>query len=61
MNYSKNFYQIKSNEEIFEALKEEVDIIGYYNLPLQDTTSIKEYARTIDKKYIAIIGIGGQK
>ena len=59
MNYSKNFYQIKSNEEIFEALKEEVDIIGYYNLPLQDTTSIKEYARTIDKKYIAIIGIGG--
>jgi glucose-6-phosphate isomerase len=59
MNYSKNFYQIKSNEEIFEALKEEVDNIGYYNLPLQDTTSIKEYAKTIDKKYIAIIGIGG--
>ena len=59
MQYSKNFYQIKSNETIFEAIKEEVDTIGYYNLPLQDTTEIKEYAKTIKQKYIAIIGIGG--
>lgn len=59
MQYSKNFYQIKSNETIFEAIKEEVDTIGYYNLPLQDTTDIKEYAKTIKQKYIAIIGIGG--
>jgi len=59
MQYSKNFYQIKSNETIFEAIKEEVDTIGYYNLPLQDITDIKEYAKTIKQKYIAIIGIGG--
>ena len=59
MNYSKNFYQIKSNDIIFEALKEEVNTIGYYNLPLQDTTLIKKYAKTIKQKYIAIIGIGG--
>jgi glucose-6-phosphate isomerase len=36
-----------------------VDTIGYYNLPLQDTTKIKDYAKTITKKYIAVIGIGG--
>lgn len=59
MQYSKNFYQIKSNEEIFDSVKDELSTIGYYNLPLQDTKLIKEYARTISKKYIAIIGIGG--
>jgi glucose-6-phosphate isomerase len=59
MQYSKNFYQIKSNETIFQAIKDEVDSIGYYNLPLQDTTKIKDYAKTITKKYIAVIGIGG--
>lgn len=59
MQYSKNFYQIKSNDIIFESVKEEVNSIGYYNLPLQDTTKIKEYSKTIRKKYIAIIGIGG--
>ncbi len=59
MQYSKNFYQIKSNETIFESIKEEVKTIGYYNLPLQDTTKIKEYSKTITKKNIAIIGIGG--
>ena len=59
MQYSKNFYQIKSNETIFESIKEEVKTIGYYNLPLQNTTKIKEYSKTITKKDIAIIGIGG--
>ncbi len=59
MQYSKNFYQIKSNETIFESIKNEIDTIGYYNLPLQDTTEIKEYAKTITQKDIAIIGIGG--
>ncbi len=59
MQYSKNFYQIKSNETIFEAVKEEIDEIGYYNLPLQDTTEIKEFAKTIKQKHIAIVGIGG--
>ena len=59
MQYNKNFYQIKSNDEIFEKLKQETKNIGYYNLPLQDTTDIKGYVKTIKNKYIAIIGIGG--
>lgn len=59
MKYSKNFYQIKSNQEIFEAIKEERETIGYYNLPFQDTTDINKYAKTIDKKHIVVIGIGG--
>ena len=59
MQYSKNFYQIKSNEIIFQAVKDEVDEIGYYNLPLEDTTMIKEFAKNVKQKHIAIIGIGG--
>ena len=59
MQYSKNFYQIKSNKFIFDSVKNEVDSIGYYNLPSQDTSDIKKYAKKISKKKIAIIGIGG--
>jgi glucose-6-phosphate isomerase len=59
MKYNKNFYQIKSNETIFKSLEAEVSTIGYYNLPLQDTTNIKKYTQSIQQKYIAIIGIGG--
>ncbi|MEA3553938.1 MAG: glucose-6-phosphate isomerase, partial [Campylobacterota bacterium] len=59
MQYSKNFYQIKSNDIIFEAVKDEIDEIGYYNLPLQDTSKIKEFAKNVKQKYIAVVGIGG--
>ncbi len=59
MQYSKNFYQIKSNEVIFESVKDEIDTVGYYNLPLQDTSAIKEFAKDVKQKYIAVIGIGG--
>jgi len=59
MQYSKNFYQIKSSEEIFEKIVEEKKEIGYYNLPYQDTTQIKEFAKTVTKKHIVVIGIGG--
>jgi len=59
MQYSRNFYQIKDNEIIFNGIKEEVEEIGYYNLPLQDTSILKEYAKTVKQKDIAIIGIGG--
>lgn len=59
MQYSKNFYQIKSNESIFELVKEEIDTIGYYNLPYQDTKDIKEFSSNVKQKHIAIIGIGG--
>jgi glucose-6-phosphate isomerase len=59
MQYNKNFYQIKSNTEIFERIKAEREEIGYYNLPYQDTTEIKTYAESITKKYIIVLGIGG--
>jgi len=59
MRYNKNFYQIKSNSEIFDRIKVERESIGYYNLPYQDTTEIKAYSATITKKHIVVVGIGG--
>ena len=59
MEYSKNFYQIKSNKTIFKEIKKEIKYIGYYKLPFQDTTDIKEFAKTVKQKYIVVIGIGG--
>ena len=59
MQYSRNFYEIKDNETIFEAIKNELPDIGYYNLPLQDTSIFKDFAKQITQKDIAIIGIGG--
>ena len=59
MKYSKNFYQIKSNETIFESLKDEMDNVGYYKLPFNNITSIKDFAQTVTQKHIAIIGVGG--
>ena len=59
MEYSKNFYQIKSNAEIFERIKAERETIGYYNLPYQGTVEIKDYAKSITKKHIVVLGIGG--
>ena len=59
MEYSKNFYQIKSNTEIFERIKAERETIGYYNLPYQGTAEIKDYAKSITKKHIVVLGIGG--
>lgn len=59
MEYCKNFYQIKSNQEIFERLQAERETIGYYNLPYQDTVDIKAYAQTIKQKHIVVLGIGG--
>lgn len=59
MKYNKNFYQIKSNDEIFEKIVEEKETIGYYKLPYQDTTNIKEFAKNVKQKDIVIIGIGG--
>jgi len=59
MQYNKNFYQIKSNSEIFDRIKVERESIGYYNLPYQDTSEIKAYSATITKKHIVVVGIGG--
>ena len=59
MQYSRNFYQIRENKEIFESIKHEIKDIGYYNLPLQDTLPYKSFAKNVKQKDIAIIGIGG--
>jgi len=59
MNYKKNFYQIKSNEKIFEKILKEKERIGYYQLPFQNTTNVKEFAKSVKQKDIVIIGIGG--
>ncbi len=59
MQYNKNFYQIKSNHEIFERIKSEREEGGYYHLPYQDITQIKTYTSNISKKHIIVIGIGG--
>ncbi|MGM0518362.1 MAG: glucose-6-phosphate isomerase [Campylobacterota bacterium] len=59
MKYSKNFYQIRSNKEIFEDIVQQKKEIGYYELPNQDISYIQEYAKTVKQKNIAIIGIGG--
>jgi glucose-6-phosphate isomerase len=59
IHYNKNFSQLESNETIFDKIKEEANTIGYYNLPLQDTSDIKDFAKTVSQKHIAVIGIGG--
>ncbi|WP_417334118.1 glucose-6-phosphate isomerase [Halarcobacter sp.] len=59
MKYQKSFYQIKSNEEIFEKIKKEKETIGYYNLPFQDTKEIKKFAENVKQKHIVVVGIGG--
>jgi glucose-6-phosphate isomerase len=59
VKYSRNFYQIKSNDEIFEKIKDEKKTIGYYSLPTQDTSTIKQFAKTVEQKHIVVVGIGG--
>lgn len=59
MKYQKSFYQIKSNDEIFEKIKKEKETIGYYNLPFQDTKEIKTFAKNVKQKHIVVVGIGG--
>ncbi len=48
-------------KEVYEALKEEEKIIGYYALPEQDISTVTEYCKTISSEIetIAVIGIGG--
>ena len=59
MKYTKNFYEIKSNETIFSSIKEELKTIGYYTLPEQDIKEVLDYSKTVKQRDIAIIGIGG--
>jgi len=59
MKYERNFYEIKSNDEILSNLKEELGTVGYYSLHKQDISSILSYAKKVTKDYIYIVGIGG--
>ena len=59
MQYSRNFYEIKSNERIFEKVVLEKDKIGYYHLPFQDIDEINIFAKNVKQKDIVVIGIGG--
>jgi glucose-6-phosphate isomerase len=59
MTYKDNFNPTISDETVFKAILDEKDDIGYYNLPFQDTTAFKEYAKTVKQNNIVVIGIGG--
>jgi len=59
MKYTKNFYQIRSNETIFKKLRKEQETIGYYALPFADITAMMRFVHTIEKQHIVVIGIGG--
>lgn len=59
MKYKKTFYQIKSNDEIFERIVEEKNHIGYYNLPYESTQEVKSFAKSVLQKDIVVVGIGG--
>lgn len=56
---SKN--DIQTKKELFEKIKDEKNIRGYYNLPDQNIFSILEYASSFDDdiEYIVVLGIGG--
>ncbi len=59
MNYTHNFNPTISDEELYESIQKEREHIGYYNLVHQDTTHFKEFAKTVTKKDVVVIGIGG--
>ena len=59
MEYNKNFYQIHSNSDIFQRIKNECNTVGYYDLPYQDASDIKNYVATVTQRHIVVLGIGG--
>ena len=59
MKYERNFYEIKSNDEILENLREESETIGYYSLHKENIDSIHTHAKKVRKDSIYVIGIGG--
>jgi len=59
MKYSRNFYEIRANDEIFQKIVEEKSSVGYYRLPYEDITHIESFAKTVTQKDIVVLGIGG--
>lgn len=59
MNYHHNYNPTISDEDVFIEVLKEKESIGYYNLPMQDTTAFKEYAQSVTQSNVVVIGIGG--
>ena len=59
MNYLASFPTQISDDALLESIKKEQEYIGYYRVPFADISKIKEYAKTVTQKTIAVIGIGG--
>lgn len=59
MQYQKNYYQIKSNKDIFDKLVAEKECIGYYDLPYEDNRALQAYADSVKQTNIVVVGIGG--
>ena len=59
MKYQHNFNPTISDEELFEQIVSEKKHIGYYELPHQDIKDFNDYATSVTKKDIVVIGIGG--
>ena len=59
MQYKDNFNPTISDKDIFNEIKKEKELIGYYNLPFMDTAKYKEYAQKVKQKNVVVIGIGG--
>ncbi len=52
---------IETKKVLFDKIKDEKNIRGYYELPSQDISSILEYASSFDDdiEFIVVLGIGG--
>jgi len=59
MKTAKNFYPIRSDDEIFARIRKEKEHVGYYTLPFADTEEIVAFANDIEQSTIVVIGIGG--
>jgi len=59
MTYKHNFNPTISDKDVFTQIVKEREEIGYYNLPFQDTTAFKEYAKEVKQTNVVVIGIGG--
>jgi len=57
---NEQFFESKNvNYKVYDKIKKEKDDIGYYGLANQDIDDIQNYAKTINKKNIVVVGIGG--
>lgn len=59
MKHQDNYNPTISDSDIFSEISKEMEHIGYYNLPLQDTKHFKNFALGVKQKHIVVLGIGG--